>query len=201
VKTFQTVDVPGARVYQKVTPAPAPAPEPVRSEPAPGKPRQTAPERVIPPKPIVKARSQQPRAPAPSEAPPDDIETLRQLADRGDWKRAAEYGQRLLAQDRLNPAAHYYLALVFENLGMVAESERSLRQAIYLDRKFALAHYHLGLALKRSRQMNASARSFANVLKALAALPDHATVTAGPGISATELKELAKMHLENAIGL
>ncbi len=113
------------------------------------------------------------------------MEGLRQLADRGDWQGAAEYGQRLLTQDRLNPEIHFYQALIFENLGIADEAERSLRQAIYLDRNFALAHYHLGLALKRDRQMRAAARSFGNVLKVLAGMPDDAIVTAGPGVTAT----------------
>jgi chemotaxis protein methyltransferase CheR len=126
------------------------------------------------------------------------MERLRQLADSGDWEGAAEYGRKLPLEDRLNPALHFYEALIFDNLGRAIEVERSLRRAIYLDRNFALAHYHLGLALKRDRKAAAAARSFANVLKALTGLPDDATVTAGPGVTVTDLKGLAKMHLESA---
>ena len=129
---------------------------------------------------------------------PADIQGLRLLADSGDWRSAAEYGERLLTQDRLDPAIHFYQGLILENLGIVNESERSLRQAIYLDRKFALAHYHLGLVLKRDRQMAAAARSFGNVLKVLTGMPDDAIVTGGSGVTVTGLKELAKMHLETS---
>jgi len=80
-------------------------------------------------------------------------------------------------------------------LGIAGEPERSLRRALYLDRNFALAHYHLGIALKRSGHAGAAARSFGNVLKVLAALPDIAMVTAGPGVTEAGLKELARMHL------
>jgi chemotaxis protein methyltransferase CheR len=125
------------------------------------------------------------------------LERLRQLADRGEWEAAAECGRELEVQDRLNPAVHFYQALIFENLGRAGEPERSLRQAIYLDRNFALAHYYLGLALKRKGQIAAAARSFRNVLKSLAGLPDDATLTAGPEITAAELKDLAKMLLES----
>jgi len=76
-----------------------------------------------------------------------------------------------------------------------------LRHAIYLDRKFALAHYHLGLALKRGGQTAAAERSFGNVVKVLAGLPDLAIVTAGPGVTVTGLKELAKMHLGISSGV
>ncbi len=111
---------------------------------------------------------------------------------------AAEYGHRLLARDRLNPAAHFYQALVFEHLGIPAEAELSLRRAIYLDRNFALAHYHLGLTLRRDRQIEAAARSFGNVLKVLSGVLNHATVTGAPGVTVNGLKELARMHLDNS---
>lgn len=181
-KAFRRVDSNGARFYQKV-------PDPPPRVQAAVVVELTA---VIPePQPLAAAL----RPPAGNHTA--DMEGLRQLADRGDWQAAAEYGQRLLARDKLNPAVHFYQALIFEKLGIVDQSERSLRQAIYLDRNFALAHYHLGLALKRDRQVPGAARSFGNVLKVLAGIPDHEMVTAGPGITVTDLKELAKMHLEN----
>ena len=185
-KAFRSANVSGATLYQKV-PLPrgpiekAVEPGPLRITAAPGPPVE----------PLIKS------APAPD---PPDMKSLRQLADRGDWKIAAEYGQRLLDQDRLNPAIHFYQALIFENLGMTAESERSLRQALYLDRNFALAHYHLGLALKRDRRTRGSARSFGNVLRVLGGVPDDAVIEAGPGVTVTALKELAKMHLESLSG-
>jgi chemotaxis protein methyltransferase CheR len=135
-----------------------------------------------------------------AERNPENMQGLRQLADRGDWQGAAEYGQRLLAQDRLNPEIHFYQAMIFANLGIADKVERSLRQAIYLDRNFALAHYHLGLALKRGRKLRAAKRSFANAVRVLAGMPDHAMVRAGESVTATGLKELAKMHLENTDG-
>ncbi len=138
---------------------------------------------------------------APRRSPAQDgLGRLRQLVDCGNWRVAAEYSQGLLAQDRLNPEVYFYQALIFENLGIANHAERSLRRAIYLDRNFALAHYHLGLALKREGQTHASARSFGNVLKVLDATPGEAMVTAGPGVTATALRELAKMHLEKSSG-
>ncbi len=183
-KAFRTVNATGASLYQKKA--------------LPGGWMEVAAE---PPRPLAAPRPPaEPLAKPPGEPGRADMEGLRQLTDRGDWQAAAEYGQRLLAQERLNPAIHFHQALVFENLGIIDESERSLRQAIYLDRKFAMAHYHLGLALKRDRKIRAAARSFGNVLKVLAGMPDDAIVAAGPGITVTELMELTKMHLENPSG-
>lgn len=180
-RAFRCVSTAGATLYQKMAP--------------PGGQTEEAPEPAAAPQPpipaLCKPGAQSNRA---------DLQGLRQLADRGDWQDAADYGRRLLAEDRLNPAIHFYRALIFEKLGVADEPERSLRQAIYLDRKFALAHYHLGLALQRGRQPDAAARSFGNVLKVLSGAPEQEIVTAGPGVTAAALKDLAKMHLEELSG-
>jgi chemotaxis protein methyltransferase CheR len=175
---FRTVRTSGAQVYQKRALALA--------EEAKAPPAAVAPQN----------RTPVARAEAPEMALLT-IDGMRRLADLGDWPGAAEYGERLLSQDRLNPAIHFYRALVLENLGVTGQSERSLRQAIYLDRNFAMAHYHLGLVLKRDRNLPDAARSFENVLRVLADMPNDAIVTAGSGATVTGLKELAHMQLEN----
>jgi chemotaxis protein methyltransferase CheR len=172
-KAFRTVNADGAMLYQKMAPAEEP--------PAP--------------QPVAVATIMRPDAPVTV-----DVEVLRKLADRGDWQGAAECGRRLLALDKLNPAIHFYQGLIFEHIGIAGESERSLRRAIYLDRNFALAHYHLGLLLKKDGRITLGARSFGNVLKVLACTPDNAIVPPGNEVTATGLKELAKMHLQKASG-
>jgi chemotaxis protein methyltransferase CheR len=170
---FRTVSVTDAKLYQKVAAEPFTLP-PIAAH--------------MPAVPSIR----------PAENGGPHLDGLRQLVDRGEWQGASEYGHRLLAQDRLNPLIHFYQALILENLGTPGGSERSLRQAIYLDRKFALAHYHLGLTLQRNRRTREADRSFENVLNVLAAAPGDAFVTAGHEVTATALKELAQMHLESS---
>jgi chemotaxis protein methyltransferase CheR len=190
LKVFRAVDAGGARVFQKITVPPAP----LEAPPASGLETMLAPE--MPAAPLVEAIE----ARGSEDLCPADLDGLRQLADGGNWLGAAEYGQRLLAQHSWTAEIHFYHALIFEKLGIANEPERSLRHAIYLDRKFALAHYHLGLALKQGGQAGAAARSFGNVLKVLSGLPDLAMVPSGSGVTVTGLKELARMHLESPGG-
>jgi len=188
-QAYRTVTAPGARLYQKMAPASG------RTDGAPDvarKPYLPRPALALQPLPGPPAQ--------PDPADRADVEGLRQLVDRGNWQGAAEYARRLLSRDKLNPEVHFYRALLFEGLGTVGGAERCLRRALYLDRNFALAHYHLGLSLKRDGQMRAAARSFGNVLKALAGGPDDAQVTSGSGVTVPELRELAKMHLEKSAG-
>jgi chemotaxis protein methyltransferase CheR len=184
---FRTVDAAGSRLFQKMA-----------LERRPPDAEKARPRPVAAPRPLTEPRAEAPARLDPVPPVPAGMEGLRELADRGDWQGAAEYGRRLLVQNGLNAEVYFYHALIFEKLGIVDEPARSLRQAIYLDRNFALAHYHLGLALKRDGQERAAERSFGNVLKTLDGLPDLAMVTAGPGITVTGLKELARMHLDGA---
>jgi chemotaxis protein methyltransferase CheR len=179
-RAFRTVKAGGARLFQKVA-------TPSRLEFTPDCPRVA---RVTAPGPPAEAATIL-RAQA-------DAEGLRKLADRGDWQGAAQYGKRLLERDRLNPTAHFYQALIFENLGILSEAARFLRQAIYLDRNFALAHYHMGLALEGDRHARAASRSFENVLRVLGDVPSDAAVRAGPGITVAALRELSRTRLENS---
>jgi chemotaxis protein methyltransferase CheR len=113
-KDFSSVNAAGAKLYQKTA-------ESV-SEPI-------APRVVAAPKPRAEVAIVAPREPDRA-----DMEGLCQLADRGDWQTASQYGRRLLEEDRLNPEIHFYLALIFENLGMVDEPERSVAdEALPLD--------------------------------------------------------------------
>ena len=172
---FRPVKVTGVTFYQRITP------EPERTQAPP------EPEAFALPFPAL--------AEPLGEPTPPDMERLRHLAAVGDWPGAAEYARRILSENRMNPGIHFYQALIFEQLGLDDESERSLRQAIYLDRNFALAHYHLGLVLKRQRQTGAAARSFGNVLNVLAGKPGDAIVTAVSGVTVTGLIELTKIEL------
>lgn len=183
---FRTVATPGALLYQKMA---------VR-EPGLVAAARPFPVEFPTPSPIIAAR-QPILALTPCEPEREDLAGLCQLADQGEWQSASAYGERLLAQDRLNPALHFYRALILENLGNLDESARSLRQAIYLDRNFALAHYHLGLALKRNQQSGSAARSFENAVRVLKGLPKDAMVSGGPGITVGDLRGLAQMQVEN----
>jgi chemotaxis protein methyltransferase CheR len=185
---FRAVSTAGTKLYQKMT-TPQGQPE---GAPEPQPPPPMAAAHPLPPLPAE---------PCAGSAPgPAGIELLRQLVDSGDWQGAGDCVQGLLTQDRLNPAAYFYQALIFESLGVPDAAERSLRKAIYLDRNFAMAHYQLGLALQRDGQTSAAARSFGNLLRILEGVADQTLVMAGAEVTAMGLKDLARMHLEKSKG-
>lgn len=116
-KAFNTVNAVGATLYQKSA--------------FPFQQREAAPKMAPSPPPTHPVVVFQPTPKPPAGPILPNVKGLRQLADRGDWQHAAEYGRRLL-------------------------------------------------------------------MKTSAGRAENATVTAGPGVTVTGLKELARMHLENS---
>ena len=121
---------------------------------------------------------------------------VRSLADAGAWAKAEALCSGLIEEGPLDPIPHFYLALILEQLGRFGEAEKSLRRSVYLDRKFVLAHYHLGLLLVRGGQQRAARQCFANALTLLAGLHETYVFDHGDGICAADLRDLTEMNLE-----
>jgi chemotaxis protein methyltransferase CheR len=134
---------------------------------------------------------------ARTESTVPTLADLRKSADQGDWQNAARRGKELLEFDNLNALAHFNYALVLEQMGNYAESERSLRKAIYLDRQAVLAHYHLGLLLRSQGDLRQAERSFNNALNLLAPLSGDEILTDADGITVLELRKMAQMQIES----
>jgi chemotaxis protein methyltransferase CheR len=186
---FRAASTPGGVFYQKSR-----AVEPERPFPDLQAPLFPAPPAWSPPR--------LPEVPAPGEpAPPPaenhlDLAMIRSLADRGELEEAGRCCEALLQEDRLNPALHFYHALVLGQKGLAEQAEQALQRALYLDRGLVLAHYHLGLLLQGRGRLPEAGRSFANTLRLLSAMAPAQVFAEGDGMSAAELRELAQAHLE-----
>jgi chemotaxis protein methyltransferase CheR len=88
------------------------------------------------------------------------------------------------------------MALILEHTGPPEEAERFLRRAIYLDRGFALAHYHLARLLLARKRTQQARKAFENVLELLARQPADQVLEHGDQITASELRESVRVHLE-----
>jgi chemotaxis protein methyltransferase CheR len=220
-RSFRSVSVPGACLYQNLSPE--------ARRPGVSTPRFTAPPVMVqrawvtqreepasrpaakplasafpaaPPR--LTARPERTSLPAPASPQPAPAPTpegtalaeARRLADRGDWLAAERECRDALERDRLDAAAHFLLGLVLHHRGNAAEAQKSLRQAIYLDRSFALAHYHLAQLLRERGDPTAARRSYENCRALLARLRDDQAVAHGDGMTAADLRDLIQMHLE-----
>jgi chemotaxis protein methyltransferase CheR len=158
-----------------------------------------APVGLPPSEPPVTDRSRCHPAAAPvvGRKPPQlQVHDVRILADRGNWKLARDAANQLVNDEPLNASAHFTLGLILEHGGENDAARDTLRKAIYLDRSFALAHYHLGILQQLSGDEASAGRSFSTVLRLVDSKPGTEPLPHGDGITAAELGDLAKMHLE-----
>lgn len=198
-RRFRTVNTAGAILYQRseasgpVPTAPAAAsPSPPVSFPAAAPP--VAPRPPVPPV----------RPPARTASPPsservegdDPLRPVRELADSGQWEAAAAACDAVIARAPLEARAHFYRALVHEQVGEIDACEQALRRAIYLDRRQVLHHYHLGLFLARKDDPAGAVRSFRNAESLLVGLADDQPAAAGEKVTVGQLREAVAMHLK-----
>jgi chemotaxis protein methyltransferase CheR len=203
-RSFRAVNFSGAVLYQKVGGEPAaPArtspepfsfvPQPCILPPAPEAPLQPpldfAPMRAAP--------WEQRVSPAlPLNSPTLDLASIQKIADQGDLEEAAQCCEKLLEREKLNPKAHFYYALVLEQMGRRRETQESLRRAIYLDRNFIVAHYYLGLIQQRLAEPKEASRCFRNALNLLAGMQADQPIPDANEFSVADLKRLIQMHIE-----
>ena len=190
---FRTTGTENAILHQKTgsaAPSP-PAPVPIAAVPA------LATECAVPlantPLPALSLPAVEPEAGAPAARPTIAEVTL--LADAGEWDGAASVVERLLAREPLDARAHLYHGLILEHLGELESAARALRRAIYLQRDFIMAHYHLGL-LQRARDPRRAARSFETALKLAVRLAADCIIDHADGATAAEVCEMTKFQIE-----
>ncbi len=196
--SFRAVNAPGVTFFRKSAPEVASSDATARSLQGSALRSTNGPE-TLDADPVVREFVKSDgaaRKPAPFGASAPSLADLRQLSDQGNWESAARCGEALLQQDGLNAMVHFQYALVREQMGNPEEAERSLRRAIYLDRRLVLAHYHLGLVLRTRRDTRQAMRSFENARTLLAALPGAATLAGADGITAAELTRLTQTQIE-----
>jgi chemotaxis protein methyltransferase CheR len=186
--SFRAVNAPGVTLYQKPDHL---GPE-VRTE-VPGMPWLLSPlpepEPGLSAPPVIRMAVETPVA-APTLA------DVRRYVDQGDLEDAVRCCELLLEKENLNPTLHLYHALVLKQMTRHAEAERSLRQAIYLDRRSVLAHYYLGVLLQSSGDPRQAARCFENTVALLCSRKDNEVLADADGITVVELKKLTKMQIE-----
>jgi chemotaxis protein methyltransferase CheR len=79
-------------------------------------------------------------------------------------------------------------------------AEDAFGRAIYLERNFALAHFHIGLCQVRRKDHRAAKRSFANAMRILDGHDPHEVLAMSEGLTASELRELTRVQIAALAG-
>lgn len=176
---FTPENHPNAVFYRKAPPEQAANAQPASTAPPPRPPVSsfvTTPPPAVPAPPPVTPPA--PARPAPAEAPADDEERpdlwaqAKAAADRENWDDALGLlGQvEQAADDLFQPHVHYLRALILLQMGEASGALKALRQAIYCDPGFALAHYTLGDLYDKQGQARQAQRHWRSAQNALSDL-------------------------------
>jgi chemotaxis protein methyltransferase CheR len=125
---------------------------------------------------------------------PEGLDTLcrtaRSHANLGELTEAIKWCEKAITANKLNPAAHYLLATIHQELGQGEIAAQSLMRTLYLDPDFVLAHFALGnLCLSQGRHREAE-RHFDNALALLHAHPHDELPLEADGLTTGRLTEI-----------
>ncbi len=200
---FAAVGFPEAVLYRKLASAESPAIVTTRPAPPPG----LLPE-ALPLEPLAVDATwaapldETPLSPDRPARPPDEFprseaqcgtalsHTARACADQGELATAAEWCEKAMAADKLNPAHPYLFASIRQEQGRYDLAVQLLIRALYLDPDFVLAHFALGnLRLAQGHRREAE-RHLKNALALLRQYPRDKTLPESDGLSAGRLVEI-----------
>ena len=183
---FVTVNLPGVVLYRKEAAAPVAAiPLPTALSAIPE--ASPAPLEPLPP---PRAANPTPRGSSitlPRPAPDELAGAARALANRGRIDEALVWSERWIAADKVNPAAHYLHAMVQQEMGQREAARRSLQRVIYLQPRFALAHFALGNLARSDERPDEASKHFKNALKVLQDSPPAELLPESDGMTAEQL--------------
>jgi chemotaxis protein methyltransferase CheR len=203
---LRAIHLPGTAAYRRPIPdAGAPATE-VPSVRAPDPPRTPPPPRARtgPVRPPARAGVSFPerarpgaRPPLPAPSGPEAIlREIRAKANAGLVSEARALCALGLRSHPVNAELYFYEGLLAQAADLHLEAEKSFRRSIYVDKSFVMAHYHLGLLLLANGRQGPGSRSLANAARLASASEGECVLTEGDGVTAAELRELVRLHLE-----
>jgi chemotaxis protein methyltransferase CheR len=213
---FTTQHFPDAIVYRKSEP-PSPMPAPAPPFVWPDAALAAAPEPLPETPPSAPNHTRAPATPPPAtpyqtalaayalgdyervaallaEPAGDDARALallaRASANQGRLTDASRWCEAAVAANKVDPGLRYLLASVLDEQGLAAPAVAALKQALYLDQDFILAHYALGNLYRRLEHPVLARRHFSHARQLLRQLPSGAALPDAEGLSAGRLAEI-----------
>jgi chemotaxis protein methyltransferase CheR len=119
----------------------------------------------------------------------------RVYANQGRLAEALEWCEKAIATDKLNSVLRYLHATILQEQGLIDGANISLKQALYLNQNFVLAHFVLGnLALQQGKRKE-SKKHFGNALMLLRSYPQAEILPESEGITGGRLLEIIRLMI------
>jgi chemotaxis protein methyltransferase CheR len=120
-------------------------------------------------------------------------------ANRGEITLALDWVDKAIAVDKLNAELYYLRATIFQEQGEIPKSIASLKQAIYLDQTFVMAHFALGMLTLKNGKPGEAGRHLENALSLLGDCPADDPVPGAEGMTSARLSEIITATKESIL--
>lgn len=117
---------------------------------------------------------------------------IRACVNQGASDEAIVWCHKAIAEDVLNPRFYYLLATVLLEQDREEEASQALRQTLYLDSKFILAHFTFGNLSLRQKKTREARRHFQNAVVLLRQQHRDTILPESEGLTAGRLSDLIR---------
>ncbi len=121
---------------------------------------------------------------------------VRAYANTGNLDAAMDWSERLIGYEPINARWYYLRATIQQELGENGAALISLRQAIFLEPEYILAHFALGNIHQQSGSHLQAKRCFHRVIDLLESVNQSSEIQDSDGLMAGQLKTITKSILE-----
>ncbi|MCF6149164.1 MAG: tetratricopeptide repeat protein [Candidatus Kuenenia sp.] len=115
-------------------------------------------------------------------------------ANEGKIEDALEWCNNAIKTDKLQPNYYYLRATILHEQKNIDGAIASLKQVLYLDPNFVLAHYALGNFAQEQQKLNESSKHYENALMLLKNHKPEDVLPESEGITAGRLKEIIRIY-------
>jgi tetratricopeptide (TPR) repeat protein len=121
---------------------------------------------------------------------------VKSYANIGNLDAAMDWSERLIGYEPINARWYYLRATIQQELGEDGAASISLRQAIFLDPDFVLAHFSLGNIHRQSGDQLLARRCFQRVIELLGTVNGATEIEDSDGLLAGQLMTIVKSLVE-----
>jgi len=114
----------------------------------------------------------------------------RAFANQGRLNDALQWCEKAISSDKLNPGLYSLAATILQEQGLLDKAAVLLRQAIYLDRNFVLAHFALANLARQQGKTKESEKHFENARALLQSYGHDDVLPESDGMIAGRLMEI-----------
>lgn len=162
------------------------------------------PEAILPPSKLLSRLSvdpqpvtQKPRDVQEPAAEEDPWERALEAANKEDWSEALAWLTTAEKKRKLRPEVHYLRGVVELHQGQVKGALASLRQAIYCNQEFVLAHFVLGEIFEQQGQFRKAFGQWKQAYTLLERLPAEQPIAYSDDLTVEMLRAVLEFRLDN----